>query len=140
MDYSELANEFMRSMQVLRKNRVQRKLSESLQGGQYILYFLYMRGEPVIPGEISNEMSISTARTAAALNNLESKGLISREINKNDRRQIFVTLTREGIKLAEEHIEEFRQRTIGLLKGLGEHDAKELVRILHKIERNIEKK
>ncbi len=137
MDYNDLADDFMRTLYTLKKNRVQRKLNESLQGGQYILHYLFIRGEAVIPGEISCEMSISTARTATALNNLEDKGLVTREINKNDRRQILVTLTEKGKKLAEEHIDELKQRSVRLLKSLGEYDAKELVRILHKIEQNL---
>ncbi|MCL2085183.1 MAG: MarR family winged helix-turn-helix transcriptional regulator, partial [Oscillospiraceae bacterium] len=80
-----------------------------------------------------DEMRVSSARVAAALNSLEQKGLITRQINKDDRRKILVGVTEHGKKMAEKH----RQDVIGvaakLLNLLGEHDAKEYVRITGKL-------
>ena len=54
---------------------------------QFVLTYISKHGGSVIPSEISNEMGISTARIAAALGSLESKGLITRRIDERDRRR-----------------------------------------------------
>lgn len=136
VDYLDLARQFVHTMRMLQKNKPRFNVSDSLQGGTFILHYLHERNEAVLPGEISSEMEISTARIAAALNNLEKKRLVDREINKNDRRQILVTLTEEGRKLAEKQRLEVDTQISKMLQSLGEHDASEFVRILEKIESN----
>jgi MarR family transcriptional regulator, organic hydroperoxide resistance regulator len=140
MDYKELAAEFLQNMYLFHKDKQHKKTDEFLQGGAFILQYLYMRKDNVLPSEISNEMSISTARIAAALGNLESKGLINREIDKNDRRQILVSLTPEGIENAKKHQQEVEKDVMEMLQCLGEHDAREYVRIIGKLAENYKKK
>ena len=78
-------------------------------------------------------MSISTARIAAALGSLESKGLITRQIDKDDRRRILVSLTPEGEETARKQQQNVLNNISQMLQKLGEHDAKEYVRIMGKI-------
>lgn len=133
MNYKELAGQLMRAMYLLKKSKPKVNVTDVLQGAMFILQYLLDRNEAVLPNEISSEMEISTARIAAALNNLEQKHLIIREIDKNDRRQILVTLTAEGKELAEKHRQEVETHISQMLQSLGEHDAMEFVRILNKI-------
>jgi MarR family transcriptional regulator, organic hydroperoxide resistance regulator len=133
MDYSELAKEFMQKMNLIHKGKQQKKMGDFLQGGAFILQYIYQRKEDVLPSEISNEMSISTARIAAALGSLESKGLITRQIDKNDRRQILVTLTPEGEEIAKKHQQDVMNDVSQMLQKLGERDAKEYVRIIGRL-------
>jgi DNA-binding MarR family transcriptional regulator len=92
-----------------------------------------MRGGNVQPGEISHEMNVSTARIATALNSLEKKGFISRQIDTNNRRNILVGITQAGKESAEEHRKKALKNLAEMLALLGEHDAKEHVRITKKL-------
>lgn len=139
MDYSELAMEFLQKMYVFHKGKQQKKTDDFLQGGSFILQYINLRNEDVIPSEISNEMSISTARIAAALGNLESKGLITRQIDINDRRRILVSLTPEGKEIAEKQHQDVLKNVTQMLQSLGEYDAKEYVRIIGRLSENFNK-
>lgn len=129
MDYTELAAELLKKMQMLRKAKPQKNINEALQGESFALLYIALHGGDVLPGEISNEMEVSSARVATALNNLENKGLITRRIDKSDRRKILVSLTQEGKEIALKHHQEVLENAAKMLHLLGEHDAKEYVRI-----------
>ncbi|PWM44173.1 MAG: MarR family transcriptional regulator [Clostridiales bacterium] len=133
MDYIDLASEFLQKMFLLRKSGPHRQINESMQGESFVLKYMFRQAKPVLPSEISNFMKISTARTATALNSLERKGLVTRQIDPNDRRQILVTLTEKGKLLAEEQKQKVMDRTVYMLNLLGEKDAQEFVRIVGKL-------
>lgn len=129
MDYKELAKEFMQKMYLMNKARPHKQINESMHGESFAMRYLAHQEGSVLPGEISKIMGISSARVAAALNSLERKGLITRQIDTGDRRRILVHLTPEGKALAEEQQQEILENISGLLSRLGENDAKEYVRI-----------
>ena len=130
MNYEELANQLLENSYKFRRNSHQAKIDESMRGEHFVLSYIDKMEGGVLPGEISNEMAISTARTAAALNSLENKGLIKREIDKNDRRRILVYLTPQGKELAEKRKRVVLESARNMLEWLGEEDAKEFVRII----------
>jgi DNA-binding MarR family transcriptional regulator len=129
VDYRELAAEFFKDLHSLRKARPQKHISESLRGEAFALQYIAFHDGPVLPGEISGEMGISSARIAAALNSLEKKGLVTRRIDPEDRRRILVELTEQGAAQAQEHTEEVLNNITIMLSQLDEHDAREYVRI-----------
>jgi Transcriptional regulators len=133
MDYRTLATEFMRNMYQLNKARPQKRMHESMQGETFVIHYLSMRGDSVLPSEISNVMGISTARIAATLNSLERKGLVTRRIDTSDRRRILVDLTSKGKAMGEERYHMMLEETAKLLSILGEQDAREYVRITGKL-------
>lgn len=134
MDYTELANEFIQTIQMFKKlGPPQKRIVESMRGELFALQSIARRGGDVLPGEICEEMDVSSARVAATLNSLENKGLITREIDKSDRRQILVRLTKKGQEMADTHMQDMLEDTAMLLKQLGEHDAKEFIRIIGRL-------
>lgn len=133
MDYEELAKQFLHNSFQFRKRGHQKKIDETMQGEAFAILYILRQGDIVLPSEISNEMNISSARVAAMLNSLENKGLITRQIDKSDRRKILVELTQEGKEMAEKHNQMVVNNTARMLELLGEHDAKELVRIMGKL-------
>lgn len=134
MDYTELAGEFLQTIQMLKKfGPPQKRIVESMRGEYFALQFIARLGGEVLPGEICEEMDVSSARVAATLNSLENKGLITREINKSDRRQIIVRLTQNGQELADTHMQEILREAAMILSQLGEYDAKEFIRIIRKL-------
>lgn len=133
MDYSELAAELLRSMHALRRFKPQRNINEAIQGETFVLGYIVHHGGEVLPGDISQEMDVSSARIAAALNSLEKKGLVTRQIDTNDRRKIIVGITQEGRNLAGKHNQAALGVAVKMLECLGEHDAREYVRIMKKL-------
>lgn len=133
MDYTTLAHEFMKNMGQLRKRNAQKQLSDSMHGEAFVLFYISHHEGNVIPSEISNEMGISSARVAATLNSLESKGMIIRKIDVSDRRRILVELTPAGKEQVDKHFQMIMNITMNMLTFLGEHDAKEYVRIIGRL-------
>ena len=138
MDYQALAVEFFKSLHALRKTRPQQHISDSLRGELFALQFIAMHDGPVLPGEISDEMEISSARIAATLNSLERKGLITRRIDANDRRRILVELTSEGVSQTKANSHELIANIMQMLSLLSEEDAREYVRITSILARKVE--
>ncbi len=133
MDYTSLAHEFMGIMHQMRTRNTQKQISESMHGEIFVLNYINRHKGNVIPSDISSEVGISTARVAATLNSLESKGWITRKIDVNDRRRILVEMTLEGKEQVEQHFQMIMKTTTSMLEYLGEHDAKEYVRIMKRL-------
>lgn len=99
-----------------------------MHGEDAVLYWLYAENRPLLSGEISGLMELSSGRTANILHSLEKKGLILREKNSPDRRQVSVRLTKEG----EEQIKSRYAESIcwyqALLDRLDEQDAEAFLR------------
>ncbi len=121
------------AMKKIRDSQVQKQIDTSLHGEISVLQYLAHKGDDVIPSEISDVMQVSTARVAAALNSLEDKGLITRQIDLDDRRRILVRLTSAGERQAAEHREMVFGNITDMLQSLGEHDAQEFVRITDRL-------
>jgi len=133
VDYEELARQFLHNSYQYRSRGHQKRFDDNMHGETFAMLYIYRQGGTVLPSDISNEMNISSARVAAMLNNLENKGLITREIDKSDRRRILVELTQDGIEFTKDRNKTVVNYTVRILKLLGEHDAKELVRIVGRL-------
>ncbi len=133
MDYIDLAKQFLESLFTFKKHGHHKKINDCMQGEAMAILYILSQKNIVLPSEISNELKISSARVAAMLNSLESKGYITRQMDKSDRRKILVDLTQEGKELAQKHSEAIAVHAAHMLETLGEHDALELVRIVKKL-------
>lgn len=133
MDYAELAEEFLQYTHQFQKGHHQKRIDGIMRGETFVVIYIARKGRCVLPSEISTEMNISSARIAATLNSLDKKGLITRQIDVDDRRRILVDLTPAGKELAERHRQTALSTTIRMLESLGEKDARELVRIMEKL-------
>ncbi len=140
MDYEALAEELLKEMFALRGVQPHEDISEAMRGEMFVLRFIFMCGAPVRPSEISAAIKRSTARVAATLNALERKGLVTREIDPSDRRQILVTLTNAGKEEMERRRCEMLRMAAGMLERLGERDARELVRLIRRLAGEVHKK
>ena len=136
MDYKKLAEEFFRYNYLMSRTRPQRTLNESVRGEIFVLNLIARNDGDVLPSEISKESRLSTARIAAALNSLENKELITRQIDPKDRRRILVRLTEQGENLIRENQENGINEVAQMLRNLGEKDATEYIRIMGRIAEN----
>jgi DNA-binding MarR family transcriptional regulator len=130
---SELAVEFLSKMQLLVQARIDKPVNEAVQGEGFVLHYIALHSDGVLPGEIGHKMGVSTARVATALNSLEKKGLITRQIDTSDRRKILVGITLEGKCLAEKNYRAVVDVIAKRFALLGEYDAKEYVRITSRL-------
>jgi DNA-binding MarR family transcriptional regulator len=119
----------MVKMDVFRKRKRKGGFNETMRGEGFVLCYIARHGGEVLPGEISTEMDVSSARVASALNSLENKGFITRKIDKSDRRKILVEITPSGAELSEKLYSDMLERFAEMLAFLGDHDALEYVRI-----------
>ncbi len=133
MDYKELAEELLRNMTRTAKMPFQKKVEDISHGEKKILGFLTFAKRSATSGELSEALYLTTPRVASALNSLSKKGFIERSRDANDKRIVIVTITEEGIHFMEEERKEALSMIEQTLEKLGEHDAKEFVRILKRI-------
>lgn len=133
MDYKDLAQEYLEVMFSMRGRNTQKQIDESLNGENFVLFYILEQNGNVIPSDISNAMGSTSARIATVLNNLEKKGLISRTIDTEDRRRIIVNLTDAGKEYVHEQNQKRVEFITNMLKYLGENDAKEYIRIMKKL-------
>ena len=133
LDFEQMAQEYLETMYYMRKINSHKEIHDSVHGENFVLLFISQRGGKVIPSDISNEMGISTARVAAALNSLEKKGLIIRRIDAEDRRRILIDLTDSGMEQVKNHYTMVLSMVKNMLHFLGEKDAKEFIRIMKRL-------
>lgn len=105
---------------------------EGTRGEMFVLEFVRSRGQ-VLPGEISRAMQVSTARIAAVLGRLETKGLLVRTPLKEDHRKVVVSLTPSGEETIRAHYEKMRTHVDAVFCSLGEEDTDQLIRILKRV-------
>lgn len=133
MEYRRLAEELLESLHRMRRRPFPQEPMEISHGELGILMYLTNRHDGASAGDISKHLCLTTGRVAAALNSLERKGFIERRRDDADKRRVLVYMTDKGRTFAQKRHEEARRRLESLLRELGEHDAKEFVRILKRI-------
>ena len=78
----------------LHSKRLERE--SGLTGPQLLLMqCIYINGE-ITAGVIAREISLSQATVTTIIDRLESKGLLKRERNQEDKRKVMISLTDEG--------------------------------------------
>lgn len=83
--------------------------------------------------EISKQLKVTMPSVTPILNKLEQHNLITRRIDKNDRRVVLVTLTCEGEAVADAALAKLHHTFTLLEEYIGLDDSKELTRLLTKV-------
>ena len=90
-------------------------------------------GKPVTTSEIASKIGVTLAAVTHQINALEKEGLINRVQDKDDRRIIFIELSRKGNTQVIKLKHEFSKRIKKLSDFLGEKDTRSLIRIIEKL-------
>jgi DNA-binding MarR family transcriptional regulator len=90
-------------------------------------------GTGIRVSEISALLNVAPPTVTQQLNSLETHGYIERQIDKDDRRVIRVTLTLKGHELIHKAHEDFLSSISGLVEYLGEKDSDLLADLLTKV-------
>ncbi len=93
------------------------------RGERGVLLYLDHLDRPVFPGELTNQLGLTTGRIANILKGLEQNGLITREQDAVDRRRIQVKLTARGRTVARQKNEAGIQRQEKMLAKFSEEEA-----------------
>lgn len=136
MYYQTLANELLHIRMNLLQVPASQKLSGILRGELFVLNYLYNREDGVHPKELSEKLSVSTARIASLLNHMEEKHLVVRETDPEDSRQVLVRLTPDGLEAIQCCRRDVLTNVERMLEALGPDDAREYIRIQEKIYSN----
>lgn len=134
MDTKALAVEMLKKTgELMKTNFWPEKANAFLHGEMFILNYMVHHGESVIPSQLAAAMNTSSARVAMALKSLESKGCITRSIDKLDRRKVNVSLTPRGRELVENQRKEIQEKLELIVRRLGEEDVREYIRIVSRM-------
>jgi len=121
-----------------RINRETDRLLEDLnvsRTAMIILAALRRSGDPqrLSPTELSEAALLSSAGMTAQLDQLEERGLVRRSPHPEDRRAIYVTLTRPGERLVDKAIETYNAGHKRMLTGLAASERQALDVLLRKL-------
>lgn len=107
------------------------QLTEFLQGELYVLYFLAQNQDAEInPSILSNNLHISRPRITATLSTLRKKKYVETINCDYDRRKVLVIITSEGLNYIERKKKNVDKYFELFIKGLGEENSKELIRLI----------
>ena len=109
------------------------KLARLSKGEILVLKILLLQGGMATPTEISEAMNSTKGRVSAVLNALEKKGEVTREIDKDNRRNIIVTLTDSGREHVMNELHSGYRTMTHIFEELGEQDSGEFIRMLTRV-------
>lgn len=133
MDYGLLASELLDVRAKLLQVPVTQQMYKMVKGELFVLNYLLTHNRIVHPKELSEQMTVTTARIASLLNHMEEKKFIERHPDPEDNRQIIVYLTDTGRDAIEATRAEVIQYIADMLRQLGPEDAEDYIRIQKKI-------
>jgi len=130
MNKIEEAVAILEELMTSNQPNVMEQIWRSGKGELFILKYLNDKDAAAIPSEISDATRTSTARISAALNSLEKKNQIRREIDTSNRRNILVTIEEKGRERISTDIIQMRKQAVDIFTEMGEEDTIELVRLM----------
>jgi DNA-binding MarR family transcriptional regulator len=89
-------------------------------------------------GAVQSMLSVSKAAVSQTLGGLEKKGYVEREINRDNRRKIVITLTDAGRSALENSTEALDKLVVSLINRFGEAKTAELIGLVNSFSRLVE--
>lgn len=118
--------------------RVQSKqmYGQNLTAPQFGVMEVLNRLGPVPLKKISEELMVTGANITCVVDNLEKEEFVKRVPSKEDRRVILAELTPKGKEKLDQIMPEYVQNMAAVISVLNEHEQKDLVKLLEKINFN----
>ena len=88
--------------------------------------------------DIAKGCNIEPASLSTILTGMEKSGLITRETNENNRRNLYIYMTDKGKAICEQVTEHFSQIEKKALSGFTEEEIENILTYLTKIHKNLE--
>ncbi|MCV7089914.1 MarR family winged helix-turn-helix transcriptional regulator [Mycobacterium interjectum] len=99
MEHEEASRLRRQLMTLQRRIRREMRTGPVALSDALVLGAIERRGGAVSPGQIAEDLVMTTSNVAAALRALEAAGLISRQRDANDARRVRIELTDDGRRL-----------------------------------------
>ena len=131
MDYEAAAEKLLKYSRALAKGSLGTAYGMSM-GEAPVLDYVVSQQDGVYPSDLAKRLGYSRSRMTRILDALEAKGFVSRETDEHDRRKVVVRATQEGVTHAHESKSEGVNDLTQSLSMLGEHDTRELIRVLER--------
>lgn len=97
-----------------------------------LLYLTFVKNE-ITPSKIAENLNVSMPRVISVLNSLESKKLINRKLDKDDKRKTIINITDIGKEIVLNKKEEAINKIVKIIEKLDEQDINEYIRLSKKI-------
>lgn len=131
MDYEAAANKLILYSRALAKGSLSTAYGLSM-GEAPVLDLLAREKGGMSPSDLSERLGYTRSRMTRILDALVAKGYVVREGDPSDRRRVIARATEQGCAFSRERREEGVSELSTGLETLGEHDTKELLRVLEK--------
>ncbi|MBS4208722.1 MarR family transcriptional regulator [Bacillus sp. FJAT-50079] len=114
------------------------QLMEELSLEQFSLVrMLYLQG-PIRSSELAEKQLVHKSAISARVEKLVKKGLVERERDEEDRRNVFLTLTKEGRMVYEELEKNINRFVESILHDISEAEMESFLNVYEKIATYIE--
>ncbi len=138
MDYYMLAQRMVDLQGALHRLPISRKMP-LMEGGIYFALNYLATHPGTHPRELSRKMGVSTARVAVLLRHLDERGLVCKQADANDNRQILVSITPLGLQEVQKKWGEVTKMIADVLEQLGPEDAMALLHLQERIVQIVER-
>lgn len=133
MDRNILAENMMNAFDSINRQELFERMKTTFKGENLMLAILMKMGGKATPGELMQYTECTAARLTAIAKSLETKGLVSRIQNAEDKRSTIIEMTAEGIARFMNLQKEAAESVFNLIEKLGERDAEEFVRLVGRL-------
>ena len=138
MNSREKAKEFLNLMFEKNKKCLVEKTKDLSQGEKGCLFYLTFVENNISASKLSEVLNVSMPRIVSLINTLETKGLIIKNCDQNDKRKTIITITDFGKKIVLDKKEEVISKLSNIIDALGENEFNEYIRLTKKINSIIE--
>lgn len=141
MEVNEMANEdltreLLKIFIMLKKSHFHDivEIKELNQNQKIVLFIMHdiSVGNKVSLSDIRQKICLAPSTVTAIITSLEEDGLIERNIDKNDRRNIFLQITPKGLEYTNRAHQNMMKNLNQYIDYMGEEDARTLLRLVKK--------
>ena len=101
-----------------------------------LLYRIHQERETIILQDIADATGKSKSTILHTIDSLESKGVLTREVNPNDRRQNHLIITDNGLALFKDYFRMEQKLTQQLLHGIPDKQIQDFLHTIDRIKAN----
>ena len=84
------------------------------------------RNQSITMTKFANEMGITKQQLTKLVNDLEEKGYVERSLNKENRRQVYISITEEGLAHLDKMIGELAHETLITLSAFSDEEKERI--------------
>ncbi len=104
-----------------------------ISGGQGRILFILWKTDNLTISEISDKTSLAKNTVSVVINGMVNKGIVERNINPHNRRQVIVSLTEYAKSLQEKYEMVSQQMNVLFYQGFSEEEQKQFEQYLARI-------